>query len=199
MARFSFSRPVQPIGQTGAKGFRSILGKIASVLTGRRKKPAAKPWKAPSWETGEETPAPPSPPVTPEPTRLGDEGRQFHGHHGYALGSTEEGKMDISPENKAKWRGLTQTEAANFFYNAVPLYVHSTNVVSAQYRRKEHTMVVVFGKGKNAKGAGYRYHNVTDAMAQEFLEAGSKGSFIWDVFRVRGSKTAHKVPYDRLF
>ncbi len=174
------------------KGIASLLSKLASKVRGRRF-PKGPP--QPGWEHGVNPLVPPEP-LTPP--LLGMPDRQFQGHRGYALRSLKEGEMDVSPENKAKWRGLTQNEAAGFFFNGEPIMVHSSNVVGAQYRRAEHTMVVVFGKGKNAKGGAYRYSNISDDDAQGFLEAGSKGGWVWSVLRVRGSKTAHKKPYEKI-
>lgn len=156
-----------------SKGLGSLLGKLVNRL---RKQP--KP-----------------PPVSKKPIKIEDVspfGGKFVGHRGYALGSTEEGKMDLSPENKAKWKQVSR-ESAEGFLNGEPLFVHSTNVVAAQYYADENKMQVEF-KG----GSAYLYSNVSLEEAWDFLEAGSKGSWIWDKLRVRGSKTAHRKPYTKI-
>jgi len=63
----------------------------------------------------------------------------------------------------------------------------------AQYFADEQKMMVEF---KN--GSAYMYSNVSIGEATEFLQAFSKGSAVWTLFRVRGSKTAHKKPYKKI-
>lgn len=44
-------------------------------------------------------------------------------------------------------------------------------------------------------GAMYAYHNIHPDMFMEFQRANSKGGFVWDHFRIRGTVSGHQVPY----
>lgn len=53
--------------------------------------------------------------------------------------------------------------------------------------------------GKNRqKGPGplYYYHGVHPNTFDAFLKAGSKGGFVWDRLRIRGTVSGHRVPYE---
>lgn len=150
---------------------RSLLGKVRSLLGG--KKPAA-----------------PTTSVSKARQRLLE--TQSYGHRGIAAGSLKEGEIDLSPENLAKRRLLGKEDALGFLAGE-PLFVHSTNVAMAQYYPEEEKMLVEF-----KSGGSYLYWPVSEEEAIQFLHQGSKGSFIWSVFRVRGSKTAHKKNYKKI-
>ena len=118
---------------------------------------------------------------------------QVIGHRGTAVGSREPAKRDLSAENIAKWQLLSGDVVAGFIYDGKVLPVHSTNVTFAQYLHGKEQMIVGF---KN--GAVYRYSNVSEGEAIEFAQAQSKGLWVWDRLRVRGSRTAHQKPYVRI-
>lgn len=48
-------------------------------------------------------------------------------------------------------------------------------------------------------GGAYEYYGVTLDMARSYAAAASKGTWVWDNLRVRGSKTAHKVAWAKLY
>lgn len=101
--------------------------------------------------------------------------------------------QDLSKENIAKWQKLGKDEVYSFVYEAMPLFVHSTNVSMLQYFIEEKKLVVEF------KGGGvYAYSNVTEDEAIAFAKEPSKGGTVWSLLRVRGSKTAHKKPYVKI-
>lgn len=86
---------------------------------------------------------------------------------------------------------LSEEYTADFLEGQV-MFVHSSNVVSAQYFADMQQMVVAFGDGT------YMYYGVSEYEAETFATATSKGRWVWDVLRVRGSATAHKKPYKRV-
>lgn len=49
--------------------------------------------------------------------------------------------------------------------------------------------------GSTGPGPLYHYEGVHPDTFDAFLQAGSKGSFVWDRFRVRGTVSGHRVPY----
>ena len=120
------------------------------------------------------------------------------GLRGHAFGSLKPGKMDVSPENQAKWRGVTINEVEAFLYEQSPMFVHSTNVVLVQYFHETQKMMVEFKGKKRSPASAYMYSNVSEDEAYDFVRAPSKGGWIWSHIRVRGSKTAHRKPYVKI-
>jgi len=135
---------------------------------------------------------------TPKPTVAG-------GHRGIAAGSLkmrhermEKGEAPYSGEEIKQWENLSPSQATEFVYDGQPLFVHSSNVSMFQYFPEDRKLMVEFlGKGGRPPSA-YMYSNVTEEEAIEAVQSHSKGGFCWDVLRVRGSKTEHKKPYQRI-
>jgi KTSC domain-containing protein len=115
------------------------------------------------------------------------------GHRGIAARNLKPGQQDLSAENVAKWRNLTGQEVEDFVENEQPLLVHSSNVSLMQYFKDVQKLLVEFHNG-----ASYLYDNVTKSEALQFATYQSKGGAVWDLLRVRGSRTAHKKPYRKL-
>ncbi|MDE2098100.1 MAG: KTSC domain-containing protein [Patescibacteria group bacterium] len=115
------------------------------------------------------------------------------GHRGIAAGSLKPGEQDFSQENIDKWVGVPADEVEAFVHDQMPLFVHSTNVSLLQYFPEDQKLMVEF-----LNGGAYLYSNVTETEAYELAKAESKGGFLWDRIRVRGSKTAHKKPFVKL-
>ena len=101
-------------------------------------------------------------------------------------------EADLSAENVAKWRTLTKEEADNFLDGGL-FFVHSSNVAAMQWHEATSQLMVEF-----LNGSAYLYDNCDEQVAVAALNAMSKGQFIWDEMRVRGSKTAHKRPYKKI-
>lgn len=121
---------------------------------------------------------------------------RFTGHGGVAAGSLRErvtGQKPFSEEEKRRWRTLSSEEVQDFMENSTPLFVNSSNVVMVQYFPEVNKLLVEFKKGK-----AYLYSNVSFEDALSFAQAQSKGGWVWDHLRVRGSKTAHQKPYARV-
>lgn len=115
------------------------------------------------------------------------------GHSGIAAGNLR--KPDLSPENVARWRTLTGEQVDSFVYDQEPLLVHSTNVSMAQYFIDTNQMMVQYKNGES-----YMYSNVSEQEASIFVNAQSKGTACWDLFRVRGKGNSklHKKPYRKI-
>jgi hypothetical protein len=136
------------------------------------------------------------PPDPLAPIPLGQSGNKVGrqgGHRGMAFGRVGTGKEDVSPENRARWEKLRDSEAGDFTYNGAILYVHSSNVQSAQYDIESQTLLVAYLPKKNSAGAIWQYDPISEDEAIAFANAHSKGSFLWDVVRVRGTRHGHKV------
>lgn len=82
--------------------------------------------------------------------------------------------------------------------------VSSSNVHSIGYRWNEEnpsqgTLVVRFLEGeskkKTAAGPTYSYYNVHPQVFKAFQLAASKGKFVWDRLRIRGTVTGHQFDY----
>lgn len=113
------------------------------------------------------------------------------GHRGIAAGRLA--KPNLSAENVAKWRNLSAGTVEDFVYDQQPLFVHSTNVEMAQYFLDTQQMLV-----KYLQDGTYIYDSVTEDEAIQFAKAQSKGGWVWNYLRVRGSKTQHKKPYRKV-
>lgn len=113
------------------------------------------------------------------------------GHRGVAIGNTQ--SPDLSAENVGKWQSLPAEAVENFVYNQEPLFVHSTNVRMMQYFIEERYLLVEFRDGDT-----YKYNDVTEDEAIKAAKQESKGGFVWDVLRIRGTKFGHKKPYTKV-
>ena len=118
------------------------------------------------------------------------------GHRGIAAGDLKRPDLESYAERVGKRGGdvaIGEEEAQDFLAGGNPIFVHSTNVVMIQWFPEIGKCMVEY-KG----GGAYLYSNVTESEMRSFLQAQSKGGFIWDHFRVRGSRTAHRKPYVRI-
>jgi len=179
------------------KILRTIASKISSFFgKGKPKGPKAPP--------------PPKKPTTiipptPRSQRLLDDviaqweatqvGGTLPGHRGVAIGPKAQGptgtigEVSRADEQRELGKGYIQ----DFVYDAQPMFVYSSNISLLQYFIEEEKMMVEFHNG-----SAYLYSNVSEREAIEFMMAASKGQILWTLFRVRGSRTAHKKPYRRI-
>ena len=115
------------------------------------------------------------------------------GHRGVAAGNLSRPDLEAYAERLAAGQvKVPEEEVTGFLYDEQPFFVHSTNVVSLIYFPKTHQMLVEFKDGR------YMYDQVSEQEALYFVNAQSKGGAVWDIFRVRGSRTAHRKPYRRV-
>lgn len=116
------------------------------------------------------------------------------GHRGIAAGSLK--KPDLGSYQELLKVGHTTVspqEAAGFVFEEQPFYVNSSNVVMAVYYSDAKKMLVEY-KG----GASYLYSSVDEREAISFVQAQSKGGWVWDFLRIRGTKYGHKKPYIKM-
>jgi hypothetical protein len=146
--------------------------------------------------------------------KIGTRASKRGGHRGMAFVNLKKRyQAGFTEKERSWWQPMTEEEAAAFLYHGAVVFVHSSNVVFASYNIALGQMTVGFGRsvrrrsvrgGKVVKGPGasvqstYLYDNVTEDEAISFTKAGSKGGWVWDNLRVRGSKTLHKKPYRRV-
>lgn len=75
----------------------------------------------------------------------------------------------------------------------------SSNVWALQYDRTHNSLFIQYmagsGRKKHGPGIWFQYLNVSLAEAKLIYNAASKGVFIWQNIRVKGSQTAHKKPF----
>lgn len=120
-------------------------------------------------------------------------GQKRLGHRGIAIGRAE--APDLSAVNISKWKMLTGDEVEDFVHWNQPLYVHSTCVVYAQYFPEDRKMLIEY---KDLPGA-YMHGDISEEEAYSFATAQSKGSWTWDVIRIRGTKNGMKKPTTKIW
>ncbi len=91
------------------------------------------------------------------------------------------------------------------FFTGEMIRVKSSNVHSIGYKWNHAdpargTLVVRFldhrkDRGVNRAGAGYEYYAVHPMVFAAFIRASSKGKFVWDKLRVRGTVSGHQYRY----
>jgi hypothetical protein len=128
-------------------------------------------------------------PVPPAKAPAQPDPRGVVGHRGIAAGSLAPGQQDLSAENLAKWRNLHGDAVAGFVFEGEPLFVHSSNVAMAQYHLAEGKIMIEY-----LNGEAWLYGSVSASEALDFAKAQSKGGWLWDNVRVRGTKHDHKKP-----
>lgn len=92
-----------------------------------------------------------------------------------------------------KWRTLGSDVVEAFIYEQEPLFVHSSNVGMVQFFEPDNKLLVEF-----LGGGTYIYSNISVQEAIQFAQAQSKGGWIWDNLRIRGSKKGHKKPFFKI-
>jgi len=92
-------------------------------------------------------------------------------------------------------RLLSTDEVEAFVYAGEPLTVVSSNVGPlAQYFIDEQKLMLEFDGGASA----YLYDDVTPDEAFAFAAAPSKGIWVWDNLRVRGTTNRHRKKFTKL-
>jgi hypothetical protein len=120
-------------------------------------------------------------------------------HRGAALGSSDPEQMDVSEENQLQWRHLTGEAVYHFIHDEAILFVHSTNVLWAKYKKDGQELILAFKNRKTGLQQGvYSYTPLSLDEIHQFLIYLSKGGFTWDVLRVRGTKHGHRKHVKKL-
>lgn len=82
---------------------------------------------------------------------------------------------------------LSADQVENFVYGGEPLPVSSSNVASATYALDEEQLTISY-----LDGAAWQYSPVTVEEALDFARALSKGTWVWDNLKVRGTVHQHQ-------
>jgi hypothetical protein len=119
------------------------------------------------------------------------EGKRLWSHGGY-WGATKPVEKKVPPYPEGKMPVMTEIEG--FIYEGDILPVYSSNVGSARYDHDNETLYVVFhgGRGEHRR---YKYWPISEDEAHAFGIAFSKGGWVWDHLRIRGTKYGHKKNY----
>jgi|ERR1043166_4347821 hypothetical protein len=75
---------------------------------------------------------------------------------------------------------------------------NSSNVEQVWYDPANFQVFVTYQAKRGRPQSTYRYWTVSQTEAADMFRASSKGTEIWDTFRVRGSKTGHKKSYAKV-
>jgi hypothetical protein len=108
------------------------------------------------------------------------------------------------------WSGTyVQSASSGHFETQLPMQegmldVDSSNVhsIGFQYETAEKGTLLVRYLGSDSQGnrvgpgSLYEYFNVPSAIWVQFKNAASKGKFVWDHLRIRGTVSGHKFTYD---
>lgn len=73
------------------------------------------------------------------------------------------------------------------------LPVSSSNVAAIAYDAEDERLLIEY-----KDGSSYAYQPVNMPMAIDFYRAGSKGTWVWDHLRERGTVFGYKIPYTHL-
>ena len=87
-----------------------------------------------------------------------------------------------------------EDEVAAFLRGDELLLVQSSNVAAAQYHPDDDKLMIEY-----LDGSAWLYGpGVSVRMAEDFARARSKGTWVWDNIKVRGTVSQHQVPAVKL-
>ncbi|OAI44976.1 hypothetical protein AYO44_13345 [Planctomycetaceae bacterium SCGC AG-212-F19] len=89
-------------------------------------------------------------------------------------------------------------DVLEFLTGDAGVVVNSSNVDAVKYDPTKNELTVTFLKKGSAGGGVYVYSDISEEEALSFIRSGSKGRWVWDHLRQRGSSTAHKKRYRRI-
>lgn len=73
----------------------------------------------------------------------------------------------------------------------------SSNVRAISYQKEDERLLIEFGE-KDKPSSFYAYTPVSPLLALALFKAPSKGTWVWDHLRVRGTVFGYQVPYEFL-
>lgn len=169
---------------------KSIVSKIASWLRGKKPPKVSATLKAPRGISAESVPG-------RLQGRRAEEFREQDFDFENPDATLDEALLnegDFTEQEKQQWEYIPTSEVTEFLLLGRPMWVASSNVVGIQFLRDENKMIVEFGARTGGKRF-YEYSNVSMDEARAFAFAPSKGVFVWNTFRQRGTVRGHKKPY----
>ena len=121
-------------------------------------------------------------------------------------GVMPDGGADTGGGGTARWIGpeLDQDQLDllhGTMHDVVSSNVHSIGMQASQPGARTGTLLIRFlgtrpGGRRGGKGPTYAYRDVPVELFREFRTAASKGKFVWDYVRVRGTVSGHRFPYE---
>ena len=102
-----------------------------------------------------------------------------------------------APQPEAVAAAFATDEVDSFVHFGTFLKVQSSNVAGATYDPEASKLTIEF-LDKGAGPAFYEYEDVSIREAEAFARAASKGKFVWDALRLRGTIFGHRKPYQFL-
>lgn len=114
------------------------------------------------------------------------------GHKGLGLGLSSQ-PMQLASGRILNRQKIYSQEIEEFVYEGRILFVHSSNVASAQYFPEDEKLQIEY-----LSGGVWLYGQVTISEAVHFAQAPSKGKWLWQHVRIQGTKTGHKKPATKI-
>lgn len=105
----------------------------------------------------------------------------------------ELGQQMRFPDSGALSPAISEGEVERFLYRGAVLSVVSSNVDHVEWDHRTSQLIVTYRNGSQ-----YAYENISEGEARSFAEAPSKGTWVWNFLRIKGTKHGHKKPYRRL-
>lgn len=97
-------------------------------------------------------------------------------------------KEKVTPGQRGTGGGSLTEQETRDFLNGELTFLSSSNVVAAQYHPDIQSLMVEY-----KEGVAWIYDPVPLSMAIAFINAPSKGTFIWDAVKIRGTVHEHQV------
>ena len=85
------------------------------------------------------------------------------------------------------------TYEGRFYTGEIQAIITSSHVTGMQYIAKKEQLILSFWNGSH-----YQYENIGKSEALSLLYTGSKGSWVWDELRIRGTVKGYKKPYRKI-
>lgn len=106
------------------------------------------------------------------------------------------GEREAAQARRAS-RNIQQSPMARYLYlGEVQQVTGSSNVASYFYTINDQSLHIKFlDGGEYGYGSSVRRESITPAMAMSLYRAKSKGVWIWDNLRIRGTRLGHRVDY----
>lgn len=118
-------------------------------------------------------------------------------------GIEKRGREDLERDRVARDAADQRRRMNEAWYNFIDLGVplvrgvhfQSSNVEWVQYDKQYSSLYICYRTGHQTDGRTYRYWTVNEALARSAFESASKGRFVWDNLRIRGTLLGHRLNY----
>lgn len=89
-------------------------------------------------------------------------------------------------------------DATSFLAGKMIVMADSSNVAWFGYAPRTEELTVGYKAKRGRPERAYVYSNVSRVEAAAMFAASSKGTYVWDVLRIRGTVYGHKKPHRRI-